>query len=305
MSILATMCNVSKRYKNVAALDDVTFTIEQGNVITIVGKNASGKSTLLLLLAGLLRPSSGSIEWRPGSLITIGYAPDRLPQLNFTPRQYLQHMGFMQGMQRDELRREIDFRLEQFALIHAADRDMRGFSKGMLQKVNLAQALLGRPELLLLDEPLGGVDEETQITLIQLLCDLREQGITVLASTHEPQLVQQAAQQVLVLEYGRLVAQYDPHHVLRTVQQIVCTGISASEVESLLSSEQTEWMVDNHGDRIRVAVEKEAGDRLLMKLIQSGASIVSVHQDAKWSNDIADASHSVVSRGRKGEGTTL
>ncbi|WP_225999393.1 ATP-binding cassette domain-containing protein [Paenibacillus sp. BJ-4] len=303
MSILATMRNVSKRYKNVAALDDFTFTIKQGDWITIVGKNGSGKSTLLLLLAGLLRPSSGSIEWRSGASIHVGYAPDRLPQLNFTPRQYLQHMGLMQGVQRDELRREIDFRLEQFSLMHAADRDMRGFSKGMLQKVNLTQALLGRPELLLLDEPLGGVDVDTQASMIKLLSELSEQGITILASSHEPELVQQAARQVLVLDHGRLVAQYDPHRVLRTIQQIVCTGISTLEAESLLASEQTEWMVVNEGDHIRVTVEKEAGNRLLLNLIQSGASIVSVHQDAQFSDDIFDAANSAAVRRREGEGT--
>lgn len=166
-------------------LREVSAELTPGNVIEVVGVNGAGKSTLLRLLAGVTRPSSGTITGRPA---VVGYAPDRFPiEQPFTVASYLRHMSRVRGGARWEPWTE---RLNMSALL---DVRLRELSKGSAHKVGLAQALMADPGLLILDEPFAGLDADTRAALPGIIADLSSDGTMVIASDHQGVLRDQAS----------------------------------------------------------------------------------------------------------------
>jgi zinc transport system ATP-binding protein len=176
-------------------LENVSLAVEPGEIVTIIGPNGAGKTTLLRVVLGLQQPSSGSIVQRPG--LTIGYMPQRL-QLDATfPLSVERFLSFA-----DKGLSSADFRtaLEQTGALHVIDAAMRHLSGGEVQRVLLARALLRKPHLLVLDEPVQGVDVHGQIELYQLIGQIRsEQGCGVLMVSHDLHLVMAATDRVLCL----------------------------------------------------------------------------------------------------------
>lgn len=182
---LLSLTGITKVYGGVHILKGVSLHIGGGESIVLRGGNGSGKSTLLKITAGLIPATAGTRSEHRAAL-RIGYAPDSLPPLRMSSTAYLTHMARISGIAKCDIPVRIQelhawFRLEQNSM-----RRMSSFSKGMLQKVNMMQAMLGRPELLVLDEPLSGLDEDTVRHLTEALKRIRAEGTAVLAAVHEP-----------------------------------------------------------------------------------------------------------------------
>jgi ABC-2 type transport system ATP-binding protein len=202
----------SKWFGDTVAMGDVTFTVEPG-VTGLLGHNGAGKSTLLKLLAGFSRPDEGTVRvlgHDPGREIDVyrrlGVVPDGdglWPHLS--ARRAIEACARMRGVPdpADATRRV----LERVDMTAAADRRLGGFSKGMKQRIKLAQALVHEPEVLLLDEPLNGLDPAQRRDVIRLVGDLGAAGRTVLVSSHQLGEVERMAPRVLVMVNGRLVAE--------------------------------------------------------------------------------------------------
>ena len=146
---LLHLSGATKLYNGHPVLNDVFMTIDTGTATALIGRNGSGKSTLLAILAGLLKLSSGSLLPAKPKL-RISYAPEAFPGLKMSAEEYLYSMGRISGMSAAQLEKKIVHLLEAFQLTPFRKQAMTGYSKGMLQKVNLIQSLLGEPELLLL-----------------------------------------------------------------------------------------------------------------------------------------------------------
>ncbi|WP_219509994.1 ATP-binding cassette domain-containing protein [Nonomuraea ceibae] len=173
------LTNVSFRYRrrDQSVIRDVNAQASPGDVIELTGVNGAGKSTLLRLLAGLLTPTSGTIADRPA---VVGLAPDRFPtEQPFTVARYLDHMARVRGGAR--------WRpwAERLTMQHLLDVRLGELSKGSAHKVGLAQALMGEPGLLLLDEPFAGLDADTRDALPPIVADLSARGVVVVASDHQ------------------------------------------------------------------------------------------------------------------------
>lgn len=204
--------NVCKWYGPVIGLNDVTMTIEPG-ITGLVGHNGAGKSTLIKLLTGQLRPSLGTVEirgrraWSSAAKRHIGYCPDLDPMYEeMSGRAFVVMMARLHGFSASEARRRADEMLAQVGMSDRSDRPLGTYSKGMRQRIKLAQALVHDPELVVLDEPLNGVDPVGRVEMLRLFRELAGRGKAILVSSHILDELDTLADQILFVCRGRLIA---------------------------------------------------------------------------------------------------
>lgn len=208
--------NLTKRYGDVMAVDTVSFSAHPGQVTGFLGPNGAGKTTTMRMLTGYMPPTSGtakvagydvfdqSIEVRK----RVGYLPENVPLYrDMTARGYLMYIGEIRGLK--ARRQRADAVLERVGLTSRADSQIRTLSKGMRQRVGLAQALLHNPEVLILDEPTIGLDPLQVLELRDLVRELGRDH-TLLFSTHILSEAEQVCDSVVIINQGRIVAQGSP-----------------------------------------------------------------------------------------------
>lgn len=215
---IAEFDSVSKTYqppplagRTVQALRDVSFAIEPGEVFALLGPNRAGKTTLLKILLGLCRPTRGRVQrlGRPlserSTLARVGYMHEHQAfPAYLTAEGLLKFYGALSGISSARLRARVPGLLERFGLADRAHEPIRRFSKGMVQRLALAQALLAEPDLLVLDEPLEGLDLSARDLLHEVVADQRRAGKTVLIVSHALGEVAQVCDRLAVLVEGRL-----------------------------------------------------------------------------------------------------
>lgn len=293
MTVLLKVDGLTKRYGKRTVLGPISFELERGDSVVLAGPNGSGKSTLLRLLAGILPADGGAVtmEEGAGAMRRIGYVPERMPLLRFSPEEYLRHMGAVRGMNRQEVETGMNRLLEFCRLESTRHTQIRHFSKGMLQKVGIMQALLGAPELLLLDEPFSGLDVEAQEDLVRLLQRLRKQGQALLFASHEPELAERLADRMLLLDasggYGLMpvAGKKEPD------MQVQAVYLEAEAVMSLIADvEGLRYRQEDDGFRFRVP--ERLCDGLLLRILELGGSIKSVVPEEKTRKDWTGGSSS-------------
>ncbi len=203
-----------ERGKFVRAVDQLSLTIEENCIFGLLGPNGSGKSTTVKILLGLSRPSRGSCKVlgqspdAPSARARIGYLPDAPYYYRFlSGRELVLYYGRLLGIEAKLAKRRAGELLERFGLADAADRKLGSYSKGMLQRLGFAQALIGDPEVLILDEPTAGVDPVGAAEVGEFILDLKTQGKTVLLCSHLLSQVESICDQVGILNKGRLLAE--------------------------------------------------------------------------------------------------
>jgi ABC-2 type transport system ATP-binding protein len=198
--------DLTKRYKTTLALNHLTLEVPTGALFGLLGPNGAGKSTLIRLLLGFIFPDAGRIERGPFTPDQIGYLPER-PY--FPPRcpirEYLWTVGRVSNLPASTLPQIIAARLQQVGLAQAANWPIGACSKGMLQRLGLAAALLSDPPFLILDEPTSGLDPAWQKVFRELIQQLHGQGKTILFSTHRLSEVAELCTHVAILNKARLV----------------------------------------------------------------------------------------------------
>lgn len=197
--------NVTKTYYTVTALDGVSLKVPAGEVLGILGPNGAGKSTLMKLIAGFIMPTRGTVRPISGGWPRIGYKPERLLFPNhLTVTQYLELVAGSSNVPSREVERTIYDSLARVNLLESAGRKIGHLSKGMRQRLGLAQATLGDPALLLLDEPSNGLDPEGQVEIGRYIQDIHASGKTILINSHHLHEVTQVATELIVLNHGRV-----------------------------------------------------------------------------------------------------
>lgn len=206
--------HLTKKYGEVLALDDLSFEIEEGQVYGFLGPNGAGKSTTMNIMTGCLSATAGSVtigghdvfEEPDAAKRLIGYLPEQPPlYMNETPLEYLRFVGEAKGLRGAELTAQIDEVAEQAGTSDVMSRRIGDLSKGYRQRVGIAQALLGEPRVIILDEPTVGLDPIQIIEIRDLIRSLG-QSHTVILSSHILSEVQAICDKILIIAHGRLVA---------------------------------------------------------------------------------------------------
>ncbi len=241
--------------QRLVAVNDLTLSVQPGEIFGLIGPNGSGKSTTMKVLLGLISPTRGKTaifgedSQQVRSRAKVGFLPENPYFYKFlSGAETLQFYGRLGGLTKKQIRERSAELLALVELEEAKDRRLSGYSKGMLQRIGLAQALIQRPQLVVLDEPTAGVDPAGSRKIRDLILTLREQGITVVLSSHLLEQVQEVCDRVGIIFRGNLCLE-GPMEKLMAIED---------QTEILLENAPPELL-----EEIRTAVEESERSKLL------------------------------------------
>ena len=204
--------NVTVDYAHKRALDGLSLNVTRGEIFGFLGPNGAGKTTAIKALLGLIFPRSGHILLQglpptdPGSRRKVGFLPEEANYYRFlTPVEILTFYGDICNVPKDAMKKRIPRLLELVGLSEVKNKQVGTFSKGMTQKIGLAQVLIHEPETLILDEPTSGLDPLSRMGLRKILKDLKNEGKTIFFSSHELSEVELLCDSIAILKSGKLV----------------------------------------------------------------------------------------------------
>jgi len=265
----------------VTALNNLTLTIEQGTSFGLLGENGAGKSTLVRMIMGFIFPTSGHIRVFGEERVALahpktGYVHERpIFETRFTGRAYLTYLAQLSGLWDEANKARVQALLELVNLHEAADRNTGTYSKGMLQRLAIAQALLTNPELLILDEPTSGLDPRSQWEVRQIVAGLRKEGKTILLCSHYLSEVEALCDSVCILRRGRLIlsgAVADLLHSQGIVEIVLANQQDAGNVVARLGL--VEQVIEIQGNLFRIP--DHAQTAVLAQLVNANIPIVSL-----------------------------
>ncbi len=212
--------HASRWYGQVIGINDVSGTIGPG-ITALLGPNGAGKSTMMKLITGQLRPTTGKVEvfgeapfGNSAVYRRLGYCPESESSYDdMTGRQMVTMLAWMAGLPGAQIDKRVADMIDHVGMTYAADRKIGGYSKGMRQRIKIAQGIIHDPDVLLLDEPLNGLDPMGRREVAQVLHGLAEQGKCVIVSSHILYEVEQMTSNILLMHRGRLMAQGDIYRI--------------------------------------------------------------------------------------------
>ena len=237
---------VTKRYGEVTAVDDLSFTVDRGEVVGFLGPNGAGKTTTMRMITGTLQPDQGVVLFDGAPIADdltaakrrVGYLPEANPLYDeMLVAEYLEHVADLRGLSLEQTRSGIGDSVDETGLGEVFYRPIRECSKGYRQRIGLAGAILHKPEVLVLDEPTEGLDPNQRVEIRRLVGSLGRER-TVLLSTHVMQEVENTCQRVLVISQGNLVANSPVDELLQQAMELRSVYLEAegNQIESGLAT---------------------------------------------------------------------
>jgi ABC-2 type transport system ATP-binding protein len=296
MSIL-TVQDATKTFASVRAVGGVSFDVRRGEIFALLGPNGAGKTTLVRMLLGILKPDTGSITFRLKGNVPaepqpaeLGYLPeDRGLYKDIAIGRTLTYFGILRGMRRADARRAAEEWLERMGLRDRIRDNLDNLSKGNQQKVQFIAAILHRPAFAALDEPFSGLDPINQDFFSRLIRGLRDDGMTILLSAHQMQLVEKLADRVLLMDRGREVLAGTVDEMRRRTRAVSRLGlrVRGSPDPVALANHPAVAGVEANSDGHLVLLLRE-GATLSDLLVQAGTrlDVVEVHSERPSLHDI-------------------
>ncbi len=260
---MITVEHLTKCYGDFTAVDDLSFEIDEGHIYGFLGPNGAGKSTTMNIMTGCLSATDGTVKIDGYDIFEdareakklIGYLPEQPPlYLNETPEEYLRFVGEAKGIKGAQLKEEIEEVMEQTRITEMRNRRINDLSKGYKQRVGIAQALLGNPRIIILDEPTVGLDP---IQIVEIRDLIRELGKmhTVILSSHILSEVQAICDQILIISRGKLLAFGEPEKLMEQMMSpdeiTIVTEAGENDASQILSGvdgiSQTDWSLTDKG----------------------------------------------------------
>ncbi|OPY32476.1 MAG: Trehalose/maltose import ATP-binding protein MalK [Methanomassiliicoccales archaeon PtaU1.Bin124] len=256
------MRELRKTFGKVKAVDGVSFEIEKGEMFGLLGPNGAGKTTTIRMLTGIFDPDSGVIEvdgkdmakHKLGSKARMGIIPEIgnvYPDL--TARQNLELFAQFYGIGKEERKARADRMLGDLGLKDRADDMLRGFSKGMKQRVSIGCAMVHEPDILFLDEPTEGLDVQSRRLIVDKVKELNAKGSTVLLTTHNIEEARRLCQRVCIINKGKVVAIDSPERLRSTFTEVQSVEVSFDrKVGCDLFQEKCVASATEYGDKVRI-----------------------------------------------------
>ena len=259
-----------KAIDGITILNEVSLSISKGEKVVITGSNGSGKSSLLKLIGGIYEETSGSAKRTHQN---IGYVPEHFPEnVRFNIYEFLMFTGKMNGKSKEEIRRKIDTYADLFAISNFLYTPLKKCSKGTKQKTGIIQALLKDPDLLLLDEPLTGLDKQTKMELLNQLQSL-DQTQTIVFTAHDSLLIDQLAEREIKIEGGRVIS--DSANGEKEKIRFIKANIPTIDLMTDISCVSYDILEEN---TVEIAVWAQESDQVLLLLLQRDCSIIEMKE---------------------------
>jgi ABC-2 type transport system ATP-binding protein len=272
------ICGLTKRYplawkrKILVAVENLNLTVKSGEVFGLLGPNGSGKSTTMKCLLGLVRPTEGTLRIFGADAHTLearrrlGFLPENPYFYKFlNSKETLRYYGELCGVPGAVLKTRIDELIELVGLQRGWERPLGTYSKGMLQRIGLAQALIHDPELVLLDEPTAGVDPVGSREIRDLILELKKRGKTIIFSSHLLEQVEEVADRVAILHLGKKVLEGSLTDLLSIQSRTV---ISAEGLNPATTAELQTWLAAHGATGVTLEKPKRSLENLFMETVE-------------------------------------
>ncbi len=206
------LCNISKKYKEKIALNDVSLKLDNG-IYGLLGPNGAGKSTLMNIITGNLEPTEGTIKWEGTEVkelgsnyrSLLGYAPQQQGMYEtFSGRRFLSYMATLKGISKSSMEDEINRVLLYVNMLEKSNQKIGTYSGGMKQRILIAQAIIGNPKLVILDEPTAGLDPKERVRIRERIAELSKDKI-ILVSTHVVSDIESIAKKIILIKTGKII----------------------------------------------------------------------------------------------------
>jgi len=288
MSSIIDVSELTKSFKEITAVDNLTFTVKKNGVYGFLGQNGAGKSTTIRMMLSLIRPTTGEIKifgldlstHRKEILQRIGAIIEKPDMYKYlTAIENLNLFATMSGLKLK--RKQLMDKLEKVGLAERADSKIKTYSQGMKQRLGIAVALVHDPDLIILDEPMNGLDPQGIADIRQLINQLsKDQGKTVFISSHLLSEMEQVADSLLIIHKGKKIAEGNMNELLNPEQsRIEVETSSAKEFE--LQLKQTSWankIVSVNGQKIIMQMKREEVPAFVQQMAEMKQDIFSIHK---------------------------
>jgi ABC-2 type transport system ATP-binding protein len=297
---LIRVSKLSKLYGYTAAVSDLSFNIEQGEILGFLGPNGAGKTTTMRMLTCYLPPTSGSAEIFGFDILRdsmevrrlIGYLPEKAPSYHeLNVRDYLEFSAVMKGMPRNMIKRSIDYAIEKCGLANEFKRTIGTLSKGYQQRVGIAQAIINNPEFLILDEPTIGLDPKQVLDIRELIKSIGKER-TILLSSHILPEVSQICDRIIIINNGKLIAVDSPENLRQKLKRSALTIIKLrkqagspvivdllSEIEGVSDVRETASSDNTIRLTVKSKPELDLREEIASKIVENGFGLLEIYNE--------------------------
>ncbi len=262
--------DLTRRFGNFTAVDHIDFNVEQGELFGFLGPNGAGKTTTVRMITGLIKPDAGRVS-------IMGYDVEKealdakqimgvLPEtsnayIDLSAWQNLMLMGKLYGLDKTERQSRAEDLLKLFDLYEKRAVAVKGFSKGMKQRLQICMALISEPQVLIMDEPTSGLDVQSSRLIRSIVADLNAKGVTFLLTTHNMEEANQLCSRIAIINKGKIVAIDRPEMLKRRIERLHSVEVSFNKdvPQSDLAGLQGIDSVEKMGDKFRLYAQKPAG----------------------------------------------
>jgi len=268
--------HITKTFGSLRAVDDVSFSIEKGELFGLLGPNGAGKTTAIRCMLDIFKPDSGSVSILGGAMdeakkSQIGYMPEeRGLYQDITLERCLTYLGSLKGLNQTQVKKNTDTYLERFDLLAYKGKKVKELSKGMQQKAQIIATLLHKPELLIVDEPFGGLDPINTQLVKDLLREQHQEGVTIILCSHQMNLVEELCQRIVLIDHGRALLYGDLEEIRQRFSGHAVIVDTPDSLPSLPGIEQVEQFNGSYKLTLSPSLQPQ---EILRSLVQADVNL--------------------------------